>query len=69
LLAVKVFVGGVQATNVAYAATAPTEVAGLFQVNIQIPPGVQPGGYVPIVLQVGNNSTVNGAVWMAVSPN
>jgi trimeric autotransporter adhesin len=69
LLPVKVFVGGIQATNVAYAATAPTEVAGLFQVNIQIPPGVQPGGYVPIVLQVGNNSTVNGAVWMAVSPN
>ncbi len=67
LLPVKVFVGGVQATNVAYAATAPTEVAGLLQVNIQIPPGVQPGGYVPVVLQVGNNSTVSGAVWIAVS--
>ena len=53
LLPVKVFVGGTQATNVVYAATAPTEVAGLFQVNIQIPPGVQPGGYVPIVLQGG----------------
>ncbi len=68
LLPVKVFVGGVQA-NVVYAATGPTEVAGLFQVNIQIPPGVQPGGYVPVVLQVGNNSTVSGAVWIAVSAN
>jgi uncharacterized protein (TIGR03437 family) len=66
LLPVKVFVGGIQA-NVVYAATAPTEVAGLFQVNIQIPPGVQPGGYVPLVLQVGNDSNVSGAVWIAVS--
>ncbi len=69
LLPVKVFVGGVQATNVVYAATGPTEVAGLFQVNIQIPQGVQPGGYVPVVLQVGNNSSVSGAVWIAVSAN
>jgi uncharacterized protein (TIGR03437 family) len=69
LLPVKVFVGGVEATNIVYAATAPTEVAGLFQVNIQIPPGVQPGGYVPVVFQVGNNSTVSGAVWIAVSAN
>jgi uncharacterized protein (TIGR03437 family) len=69
LLPVKVFLGGIQATNVVYAATAPTEVAGLFQVNIQIPPGVQPGGYVPLVLQVGNNSNVSGAVWIAVSAN
>ncbi len=68
LLPVTVFVGGIQA-NVVYAATAPTEVAGLFQVNIQIPAGVQPGGYVPLVLQVGNNSTVSGAVWIAVSAN
>jgi trimeric autotransporter adhesin len=66
VLPVKVFVGGIPA-QVVYAATAPTEVAGLFQVNIQIPAGVQPGGYVPIVLQVGSNSTVNGAVWIAVS--
>ena len=68
LLPVHVFVGGVQA-SVVYAATAPTEVAGLFQVNIQIPAGVQPGGYVPIVLLVGNNATVSGAVWIAVSAN
>jgi uncharacterized protein (TIGR03437 family) len=44
-------------------------VAGLMQVNVQIPAGVKPGGYVPVVLQVGNASTVNGAVWIAVSAN
>lgn len=42
-------------------------VAGLMQVNVQIPPGVTPGGYVPVVLTVGTASTVDGAVWIAVS--
>jgi uncharacterized protein (TIGR03437 family) len=37
------------------------------QVNVQIPSGVQPGGYVPVVLQVGDASTTPGAVWIAVS--
>jgi len=44
-------------------------VAGLMQLNVQIPAGVKPGGYVPVVLQVGDASTVNGAVWIAVSAN
>lgn len=44
-------------------------VAGLMQVNVQIPAGVKPGGYVPVVLTVGGASTVNGAVWIAVSAN
>jgi uncharacterized protein (TIGR03437 family) len=66
VLPVKVFVGGIPAQAV-YAATTPTESAGLFQAKIQIPAGVQPGGYVPIVVQVGSNSTVNGAVWIGVS--
>ncbi len=68
LLPVKVFVGGIPAL-VTYAGAAPTEVAGLFQVDIRIPAGVQPGAYVPIVLQVGTNSNANGAVWIAVSAN
>jgi uncharacterized protein (TIGR03437 family) len=41
----------------------------LLQVNLQIPSGVPPGGYVPVVLQVGNASTAPGAVWIAVSGN
>lgn len=39
------------------------------QVNVMIPDGVQPGGYVPVVLQVGNASTPSDAVWIAVSGN
>jgi hypothetical protein len=39
------------------------------QVVVQIPRGVQPGGYVPVLLRVGNASTVNGAAWIAVSGN
>jgi len=36
------------------------------QVNVQIPAGVTPGGYVPVVLSVGNASTVYDAIWIAV---
>lgn len=44
-------------------------VAGLMQLNIQIPAGVKPGGYVPVVVQVGSAATTSGAVWIAVSAN
>jgi uncharacterized protein (TIGR03437 family) len=67
ILPVRVTVGGVPAT-VQYAGSAPGQVAGLMQVNVQIPSGVQPGGYVPVVLQVGDR-TSSPAVWIAVSPN
>ncbi len=67
VLQVKVTVGGVPAT-VQYAGGAPGFVAGLMQVNVQIPSGVQPGGYVPLVLQVGER-TSSPAVWIAVSGN
>jgi uncharacterized protein (TIGR03437 family) len=43
--------------------------AGILQVSLQVPAGVQPGGYVPVVLQVGNVTTTDGAVWIAVSGN
>lgn len=68
ILPVSVTIGGQPAT-VGYAGAAPGEVAGLMQINVLIPASVTPGGYVPVVLQVGNNSTVNGAVWIAVSSN
>ena len=61
-------VGGIPAI-VQYAGAAPGQVAGLMQVNVQIPNGVRPGGYVPVALQVGNASTVAGAVWIAVGGN
>jgi uncharacterized protein (TIGR03437 family) len=66
LLPVKVTIGGIPAM-VQYAGGAPGQVGGLMQVNLQIPNGVQPGGYVPVVLQVGDASTTPGAVWIAVS--
>jgi uncharacterized protein (TIGR03437 family) len=65
-LAVTATVGGLAAT-VQYKGGVYGVVAGLIQVNILIPAGVTPGGYVPVVLTVGNTSTVSGAVWIAVS--
>ena len=52
--------------TVQYAGGAPGQVAGLMHVNVQIPSGVQPGGYVPVVLQVGDRSS-SPAVWIAVA--
>ena len=65
---VSVTVGGIPAF-VQYAGGSPGQVAGLMQINVQIPTGVQPGAYVPVVLQVGDASTTPGAVWVAVSGN
>jgi uncharacterized protein (TIGR03437 family) len=67
-LPLSVTVGGIPAV-VQFAGGAPGQVAGLMQINVQIPTGVQPGGYVPVVLQVGDVSTAPGAVWIAVSGN
>lgn len=68
VLPVSVTVGGVPVTPV-YAGAAPTEVSGLMQIVVQIPPDVQPGGYVPVQLQVGINSTASDATWIAVTGN
>lgn len=68
VLPVSVTIGGI-AAPVQYAGSAPGQVAGLMQVNVRIPGGVQPGGYVPVVLRVGNGSTTPGAIWIAVSAN
>jgi uncharacterized protein (TIGR03437 family) len=38
------------------------------QLNVQIPSGVQPGGYVPVVLRVGDQ-TSSPEVWIAVTAN
>ena len=68
VLPVKVTIGGIPAT-VQFVGGTQGLVAGLMQVNVQIPTGVQPGGYVPVVLQVGDISTTPGAVWIAVAGN
>jgi len=66
-LPVTATVGGISAL-VQYAGSVPTGVAGLMQVNVLIPREVQPGGYVPVVVQVGSASSSPG-VWIAVSGN
>ena len=67
ILPVSVMVGGIPA-RVQYAGSVQDQVAGLMQVNVMIPDGVEPGGYVPVVLQVGDRSS-GPAVWIAVSGN
>jgi uncharacterized protein (TIGR03437 family) len=64
-LVVSATVGGIPAT-INYAGGVPGQVAGLLQVNVQIPSGVQAGGYVPVVLQVGDQAS-SAEVWIAVS--
>ena len=66
VLPLSVEVDGIPAA-VECAGGAPGEVSGLMQINVQIPTGVRPGGYVPLTLRVGNASTKPNSVWIAVS--
>jgi uncharacterized protein (TIGR03437 family) len=54
-----VTIGG-QAAAVQYAGQAPYAVAGVIQINAQIPSGTQAGNAVPVVVQVGSVSTQAG---------
>jgi uncharacterized protein (TIGR03437 family) len=56
---VKVTIGG-QPANVNFAGGAPGLVAGVLQVNAQIPAGTAAGNAVPIVVQVGTSSSQPG---------
>jgi uncharacterized protein (TIGR03437 family) len=56
---VKVTIGGVAAT-VSYAGSVPGVVAGLTQVNVQIPVGVSGGAAVPVALTVGGTPAQSG---------
>jgi uncharacterized protein (TIGR03437 family) len=67
VLPVSVTVDGLPAI-VQYAGSVLGQVAGLMQVNVRIPDGIQPGGYVPVVLKVGDRSSSPG-VWIAISAN
>jgi uncharacterized protein (TIGR03437 family) len=55
---IQVAIGGKMAT-IDYAGGAPGEVAGLLQVNVEIPAGV-PSGAVPVVIQIGGVRSQNG---------
>jgi uncharacterized protein (TIGR03437 family) len=63
-LPVTVTVGG-QDAPVKYAGGAPGMVAGLMQVNVQIPAGIQTGNAVQVLLRVGD-ALSQGAVTIAV---
>jgi uncharacterized protein (TIGR03437 family) len=52
-------IGGVNAP-VLYAGGVAGLIAGVMQVNVQIPPGVAPGSAVPIVISVGGKPTQTG---------
>jgi uncharacterized protein (TIGR03437 family) len=62
---VKVTIGGKTAT-VNFAGGAPGSVAGVIQVNAQIPSGITAGGAVPVVVQVGTSNSQPG-VTLAVA--
>jgi uncharacterized protein (TIGR03437 family) len=59
LLPVSATIGGVAAT-VVYAGAAPTQIAGLTQINIQVPDGLPSNPNTPITLTIGNATTQFG---------
>jgi uncharacterized protein (TIGR03437 family) len=52
--AVSVTIGGVDA-KVEYSGAAPLEVAGVFQINVDVPGAVTPGDAVPVIVKIGNS--------------
>jgi len=63
--AVAVTIGG-QAATVGYQGAAPGLVAGVLQINAQVPAGVTPGAAVPVTIGVGGTAGLN-TVTMAVN--
>ncbi len=59
VLPVRVFIGGREAV-VHYAGAAPGLVAGVFQINAQVPDDVPPGSAVPVTIQVGGRISPRG---------
>ena len=53
-------IGGQRAQFLPYVGGAPGEVAGVMQINVQFPGGIQTGSAVPVVLQVGDRSSQTG---------
>ena len=59
ILPVTVTIGGLNAP-VSYQGAAPFLIAGLTQINAQVPAGVTPGSGVPIVVQIGDKKSQAG---------
>jgi uncharacterized protein (TIGR03437 family) len=58
-LPIKVFIDGIVATDIAYSGPAPSEIEGVFQINLRIPPGVRSGN-MRVVVQVGDKLSQPG---------
>ena len=56
---VAVTIGGIAAT-VSYSGAAPSQIAGLTQINAQVPAGVTPGTKVPVIVQIGTWQSQSG---------
>jgi uncharacterized protein (TIGR03437 family) len=56
---VSVDIGGLPA-SITYAGAAPGVIPGVFQINAQIPDGVQPGNQVPVHVVIGGKSSQDG---------
>jgi uncharacterized protein (TIGR03437 family) len=61
---VAVTIDGIAAT-VSYSGAAPSQIAGLTQINAQVPAGVTPGTKVPVIVTIGTWQSQSG-VTMAV---
>ena len=55
---VSVTIGGQPAT-VSYQGAAPGLVAGVMQINVQLPAGIAPGATVPVTMTVGSTVALN----------
>jgi len=62
---VSVAIGGIAVTLVSYSGAAPSQIAGLTQINAQVPAGVTPGTKVPVTVTIGTWQSQPG-VTMAV---
>jgi len=62
---VSVTIGGRTLTPI-YAGAAPFEVAGMMQVNVQLPADLTPGNAVPVTITVGS-ATSSAGVTLAVN--
>ncbi len=66
--AATVTIGGKDA-KVLYQGAVPTAVAGLFQVNVEIPPDVTPGPAVPVVVTVDGVSSRSDVTMSVMEPD
>jgi trimeric autotransporter adhesin len=58
-LPVAVTIGGQQA-QVSFAGGAPGQVAGMVELTVEVPSGIQPGNAVPVTVQIGSVSAQSG---------